>query len=406
MADKNLIDALNDYFTNTQATIDNLKNTLATLNPVEEPPIDIDPIPDPEPLPPIKGDGVGPWGKGPKSGLPWYSGACINDLAGIINWEKVARPTRPCDILQLFAPRKSLQKWDDIAGGQGDDPSKLEGQLSFTNTKSRRPALTIWKEVPTIPCVYTMWIIPAESGNQGGKNPQVWFDLANGKYNDVYRRLGRRFAYLDGKYPREKLIIEIAHEFTGGWYEHSVYGVVNKVPAWQKFGTAYDRIVENIRKGYFEVARKNCPYLFWVRPARSTIDKGIWLDSHLPSLESFDGIGLSQHDNLASSCTPENPRINWTRQKESFEGLVNIAEMAKKWGKYIGFFEWSSHHPDAGWSSGKRPDLFTRSMWDFFNQYSDNLLGDTYFLSSETQMIGKADWAGTTEYQKTFGNKK
>ena len=63
-----------------------------------------------------------------------------------------------------------------------------------------------------------------------------------------------------------------------------------------------------IRAGYREVAGRDCPYLFCLRPAREPVANDVWTEAWLPDPDFWDIIGLSQHDNQWAPCTPDDFR--------------------------------------------------------------------------------------------------
>jgi hypothetical protein len=276
----------------------------------------------------------------------------------------------------------------------------------LTWTEGTKMPAQVWTNprLTAKPLVYIVPIVPDEASNADGRRPQTWLELATGARDDVFRRLGRRFAHHDARFPRARMILEFGHEFTGGWYRHSIHGAVGGVPCWQLFPAAWARIVRAFRKGYKEIAGADCPYLFWLRPARSQVDAAVRTLDLLPPLDTFDGVGISQHDNKGSSqCAPEQPRRNW-ETAGLHEGLLNLVEIAERAGKPIGFWEWSSHHPDSDFRSGPHPDLFTRSMWEFCRDHRHLLAGETYFLAGDTAFAGgHEDWPGAVAYRETFG---
>ena len=338
------------------------------------------------------------WGKGPRSGLPWYSGARHQNLKQVQAFlEAGGRKSKPCDILQCFTGPEQAENWTEIAGGPTDDPHDWQGLVSLR--EGQAAADMIWRDVPDLPAVMTLRPIPESDSNRGGRNPGVWRRIAAGERDQVYTRLGRKFAGLDEVHARAgQVILEIAHEMTGDWYAHAIKGAHGDFPA------AWVKIVAGIRTGYRQVANKDCPYLFWLRPSRETVEDGVWTESLLPPLDFWDGIGLSQHDNKAMPCTLEKPRINWTRQKKQWEGLENIAEIAAANGKLLGFSEWSSHNPSSD-RSGPNAGIFTQSMWDFYSRQDVQavLAYETYFLSSISTIAGFPEWEGAKAYKRLWG---
>jgi hypothetical protein len=362
---------------------------VAMLKPVEPPP--------PPPPPPGK---VG-WGRGPVSGQPWWSGVRYPTagLPKLNPWIKAARPGIECDIFQMFVGPEQAQTWIEVAGGPDDGITNLKGQLAFREGVSS--ARFIWTDFPSTRAVMTIRPIPEEQSNKNGKDPSGWIATANGERDWVWNRFGGKVAQLDEKYPRKQpIVFEIGHEFTGSWYWHSIDG------CWKHFPAAWAKIVNGIRKGYRSVSGKDCPHLFWLRGSREHVE-GAVTEDWLPSAETWDGIGLSQHDNHWSAVTPADPRLNWRRTAKC-EGLENIAEIADKARRPMGFWEWSSHLPGAQWNSGPHPDVFTQSMFDFFMAAAKAglMAGETYFLNDGTTMVGNPDWPGTVAYRATFGTKQ
>ncbi len=351
--------------------------------------------PDPKPKPKPDPKPVVSWGPGPNSRLPWLSGCRYQNVSQPAGFIKLGRPNRQVDIYQCFSGPEQANTWDDVAGGKTDNPQEWSGVLSLT--RGQKGVKFLWDEFTELASILTIRPVPEVASNRKGANPGVWRQIRNGDHSGIYRRLGRKFAGLDERFgKRSRVIIEIGHEFTGDWYAHSIHGAAGDFP------DAWARIVTAIRAGYREVAGKDCPYFFCVRPDRQANVDGRRIDQLLPPDETWDLAGLSQHDNHTSACTPDKPRRNWKRDGK-FEGLETLAEIAQAKGKRLCFSEWSSHHPDADWNSGPHPDIFTRSMWDFFNAYKELMAAETYFLSSSTEFAGHTDWAGTKAYRELWG---
>lgn len=339
----------------------------------------------------------GAWGRGPKSGLPWYSGArCSND-ATVAKFVDTVRPGKPIDMIQCFTGPEQAKTWEDCAGGATDAPDEFDGLVSLK--RGQQGAKFIWQTHPDLDAVLTTRPIPEAASNRNGQRPQSWKAYADGDLSWVSKRLGRKFAGLDAKYPRTgRTIIEIAHEFTGSWYAHSIDN------AHQYFAEAWRQIVTAIRAGYREVAGRDCPYLFCLRPAREPVANDVWTEAWLPDPDFWDIIGLSQHDNQWAPCTPDEPRLNWRRYRKA-EGLDNIAEIADRNDRLVGIYEWSSHNPGGEFDSGPNPDIFTRSMFDWFSRPDIRAMsaGECYFLSSGSTPVGWPNWKGTTELKATWG---
>jgi hypothetical protein len=341
------------------------------------------------PPPSVKG-----WGPGPKSGLPWHSGARCQSVAQVLAFIRAGRPGKDLDVIQCFNGREQADTWDEVAGGKTDSLTEFSGTLSMT--EGQKGASFIWKQFPDLAAVLTYRPIPETESNRKGKNPQVWQKIAAGDFDWAYRRAGRKFAGLDAQFPRTgRLALEIAREFTGDWDQHSA------VNAAQWFPDAWARIVNGLRAGYRDGSGgKDMPYQICLRPARNPIANGVWTEAWLPPSETWDLIGISQHDNGWAPCTPQDRRRNWRRDGNA-EGLDNIAEIAIKRDKGIFIAEWSSHHPDSDNKSGPHPDLFLQSMFDWFMAVKDRLAGETYFLSSDTTL--EPNWPATAAYRRLWG---
>lgn len=384
----------------SEEALDRSVELLASLQePLPDPTPDPDPGPDPDPTP-DPGTPIG-WGRGPVSGLPWWSGVRYPTAGNtkLQRWIAAGRPGLQCDLFQMFCGPAQCEDWNELAGGRGDGDGEFIGQVSSTDGQS--PAKFFWGDLVKSTCVMTIRPVPATDSNKNGRNPLVWQRISKGEFNWAYRRLGRKMAFLDQRNGRTaKLILEVGHEMTGGWYWHSIEGGAHRF-----YRDAWAQIVTSMREGYHSVTNKNCPYLFWIRGSREHVGAGIMTEDWLPNPDYWDGIGLSQHDNQWDPCTPASPRQNWKRTAKA-EGLSNIAEIAQKHRRLLGLWEWSSHAPEAGnFSSGPHPDIFTRSMYEWFMAVRPNLLGETYFLNSVTDFAGRPDWAGTKAYKATFGAK-
>lgn len=344
------------------------------------------------PAPPPSSGGKG-WGQGPKSGLPWHSGARCQNPAQVQAFIAAGRPGKPVDIIQCFNGRAQAETWDEVAGGNDDSLTDFIGTMSLS--EGQRAAHWIWREFPALDAVLTYRPIPGQASNADGKNPKVWEQIAAGEFNRIYRRAGRKLAGLDTQFRRTgRLVIEIAREMTGEWDQHSIVG------AHRHFPTAWARIVESMRAGYREATNRDMPHLIWFRPARSPAANGVWTEAIMPPVETWDGIGLSQHDNGWAPCTPQDKRRNWRREGNA-EGLNEITELAEKHNKLLGIAEWSSHHDGAKNKSGPHADLFTESMFDWFTAVKDRLAFEAYFLSSETALT--PGWDATKAYRRLWG---
>lgn len=338
------------------------------------------------------------WGPGRLSGLPWPSGARCSNVAQINAFVAAGRPGKPLDVIQCFNGPEQAETWNEVAGGVDDDPTKLSGTLSLT--EGQKGAHFIWREFPQLDGVLSLRPIPTTDSNRNGKNPRVWERIAGGEFNWVYRRQGRKFAGLDGLYPRTgRTVLEIAREMTGDWDQHAMTNAV------QWFPKAWQQIVTSMRAGYREIAGKDMPHLIWLRPARSPVTNNgdkVWTQGWLPDAEFWHGMGMSQHDNSWAPCVPEDPFRNWNRLNNA-EGLLNILEVAEDNDKWLGFWEWSSHHADEDFDSGPYPALFMESMWKWFNHppVLARLAGETYFLAGATTLT--AGWEATKVYRKRWG---
>lgn len=355
----------------------------------------------------------GPWGPGEHSGHRWWSGvawrgqtACLNTfVAGPRCGVKV-------DVVQVFGPGNAGLKdtWDHIAGGPGDDPTKLDGTL--TTTKGSKQGQLIWADpiLGALPIIFSVRPIPASASNEEGRNPAVWREIASGEHDKVYQMLGRRMAYLDQKHGRTApLALEIAWEMNGSWYSHSIEGALPDGPfCWQIFPSAWSRIVEGIRQGYLSLGGKHCPYQFVFRPARVVLAGGVRMDRFLPSPGTWDAIGLTCHDN-PPFCSPAEPRAAWNLSmgkdnKPLMEGWLLLAELADRFRKAIVFAEWSGYPPGSTSSPGNpNGEVFIAAFWDFCRQHSHLIGAECYFDRASCSIADRPDWSATLAYQERWG---
>jgi hypothetical protein len=365
--------------------------------------------------------GNGPWGRGPVSGLPWWSGVSWRGLGAMADFVAGPRRGRGVDLIQMFAPVQQglADSWDMLAGGAGDDPATHDGVL--TCTKGGKQASWIWGNPVTraTAIAYTIRVVPINEAdsNENGRNPRVWEDLAAGKRDDVWRRLGRRFAWNDRQFGRTApLLLEPAWEMSGGWYPHSIAGAVppaalglQSKAAWELFPEAWARIVGGIRAGYREQSGQpgeHCPYLFVFRPARATLD-GVRLDKFLPCPSTWDALGLTAHDN-APVTSAAAPRASWhphhdKHGKCTMEGWTLLAEIARKYRRGIALLEWAGYPEDSITYRSGDGGLFVRSLWDFLQEHRELVAAECFFDREATSLTSRPTWAASRVYTELWG---
>jgi hypothetical protein len=356
----------------------------------------------------------GPWGPGERSGHRWWSGVAFRGtIPPLLAFVQGPRAGVKIDLVQVFSPGNAglNDSWEHIAGGPGDDPTKLDGTL--TMTRGSKQAAVIWTDPLTggLPVAYTIRPIPSCASNEDGKNPAVWEEIAKGEHDSVYRMLGRRMAHLDQKHNRTApLILEIGHECSGGWYPHSIEGALPDGRfVWQIFPGAWARIVEGIRQGYLSLGGKYCPYLFVFRPARGVLAGGVRLDRYLPPPGTWDAIGLSQHDN-APMCSAANPRACWSPSVRKdgtveMEGLLLLAEIADRHRRAIAIFEWAGYPPDTAtvYPGNPEGERFVAAFWDFCRTHSHLIAAECYFDRGATGFAERPDWSASIAYRARWG---
>jgi hypothetical protein len=366
-----------------------------------------------QPVPPPPENG--PWGRGRASGMPWWSGMAWRGNAA--SWQAfVAGPRNGvgCDLLQLFGPSSEplAHSWDALAGGAGDSPETTDGVLTFS--KGSKQGQVLWGDPATraLPIAYTIRPVPIDpaASNEDGRNPGTWESIAKGEHDDVWRRLGMRLAYQDQKWGRTApLVLEIGHEMSGAWYQHSIHG---QLPdgrwCYEIFPTAWARIVENIRAGCLKQAGKQCPYLFIFRPGRCALPAGVRLDRYLPPPGTWDAIGITCHDNQPW-CTTTVPRACWTPALDKsgsvdMEGLELLAEVAEKYRKGIAIVEWAPYPPESTtYRSGPDAGIFVQAMFDFFREHSHLVACECYFEREACSLTSRPDWSATQAYRRLWG---
>ncbi len=236
----------------------------------------------------------------PRSGNPFHlanAHASNDSLAAWEAWLGVSMDIRTS--LGGGAPKSS---WEDIAGGPGNDPTLIGGQLDKPG-----PGNELWKPAswpvgrPVCDAVYLVPYV-ARNRREGGvwTNPGIWQEIAAGAYDSVYRLLARRHgnrAAMIGK-DAKLVVIEFEPEFTGTWR----YGSVG--PDTANFIQAWRRIVDIFRQEYEAIfGPGNVPYFLW-RPSpalrfgqNATNYNGperLW--NAYPGNDWVDFIGISIHD--------------------------------------------------------------------------------------------------------------
>jgi hypothetical protein len=354
----------------------------------------------------------GPWGPGRSSGLRWWSGVALRGGSGsLAGFVAGPRAGRKVDLVQVFSPGNEglRDTWDHIAGGPGEDASVLDGTL--TTTKGGKQGQLIWADpvIGGLPVAFTIRPIPTVASNEDGRNPAVWQEIASGARDQVYRMLGRRMAFLDQRHGRTApLILEIAHEMSGGWYPHSIEGALPDGRfVWQIFPAAWDRIVDKIREGYLSLGGKLCPYQFVFRPARGVLAGGVRMDRYLPPPGTWDALGITQHDNTPCA-TAESPRACWQpalkNGRAEMEGLLLLAELAEKYRRGIAILEWSPYPPESTtYRSGPDAAVFIQAMWDFCSQHSHLLAAECYFDRAACGMTERPGWSASLAYRERWG---
>jgi hypothetical protein len=356
----------------------------------------------------------GPWGPGRSSGLRWWSGCAFTSLEKLQAFVAGPRCGRPVDILQLFGPSEAglAHSWDAIAGGPGDSPEATEGLM--TMRRGAKQGTVIWLDPVTskLPICYTIRPIPIDPAvsNEDGRRPESWLEIKDGLRDDVFLRLGRRLAYQDAKNGRTApLILEIGHEMSGAWYGHSIHG---RLPdgrfAYEIFPDAWDRLTDKIREGYTRQAGRQCAISFCFRPARGVLPGGVRMDRYVPPAGSWDLIGLSQHDNEPMCCAAA-PRANWAAFERKgmvvMEGLLAVAELADRFRKGIGLFEWAGYPPDATAYPGNPEGgaAFIEAMWTFFAEHSRLVAAETFYDRGNTSFTTRPDWSASIAYRARWG---
>jgi hypothetical protein len=359
--------------------------------------------------------GNGPWGRGPRSGLPWWSGVAWNGADKLAAFVAGPRAGRPVDMLQLFAPKENglAASWDMLAGGAGDDPETCDGVLTFT--RGGKQGQVIWGDPATraLPVVYSIRLVPADPlvANAAAARPETWLELARGAHEDVWRRLGMRLAHLDAKWGRTApLVLEPGWEMSGDWYDWSLHGkLADGHAAWQVFPSAWGRVVGRIREGYLKEARRQPPLQFLFRPGRAVLPGGVRMDRYLPSPGDFDLIGLSQHDNQPQ-CSLANPRACWepARGRDgvvAMEGLLLLAELADRHKRGILIAEWAGYPPgtESGYPSNAEGEAFVQAIHDFFSTFTHLAVGECFFDRSVTSFSTRLGWSASQAYRKLWG---
>ena len=351
------------------------------------------------------GRGVGAWGPGPRSGDRWWTGfgPAPEEIGFFEEWRG-----RKCDILMYFAPHQMFKRdWDDIAGGRGDDETVAAGSLSLT--KGVRSAGRIFIDHKELPAHFCLPLVPAPLGNQKGANPAVWDELAAGEHDGLFRRLGRRLAYLEaahGRDPAVPLMLDLGWEHSGPWFPWSIAGELDGVPVYKKFPSAWARIVTSIREGYRAFAGRDCPYKFVWRPARKMVAPGVRHAAFYPGDEFVDLVSISVHENdpIVTADNWSSRWCPWPPKKPLNEGWDAMFELAQRRGKPVCFPEWSPHRvtEDKAKASPNAGE-FMHMVRSYIEDHVEQFAYDTYFYAKPTAMVPFPDWSGSIAYRELWG---
>jgi hypothetical protein len=354
--------------------------------------------------------GNGPWGRGPVSGLPWWSGVSWRTPGTLAEFVAGPRAGRGVDLVQMFAPVQQglAHSWDMLAGGAGDDPGTHDGAL--TCTRGGKQGWHIWANpaLRALPIAYALRIVPeGPESNADAKNPKVWEDIASGKRDDVWLRLGNRFAWNDRMFGRTApLILELGWEMSGDWYPWSLCGLIGEQPAHELFPEAWARIVTGIRRGYRAQAGVHCHYQFVFRPGRVTLD-GVRLDRYLPPPGTWDALGVSAHDN-APVTSAATPRASWHPHHDKdgkclMEGWTLLAEVARRYRRGVAILEWGGYPDDSVTYKSGDGGLFVRSFWEFLQEHAELVVAECFFDREATSFLARPAWTASRTYTELWG---
>ena len=285
-------------------------------------------------------------GAGPRSGLPWYSGVCLNgDYEAFEAWRG-----RKIDLMTIWGPRNT---WDDIGGGDDD--------LSYTGWFGGMFQKNVHKDYG-LSC---SWPLIAEESHSIKVDPLIWTKTAKGEFYPFYERFARKLGRFVERYEIKPIIVRVAWESNGKKYPHSVTD--DYIGEWKD---TFKRSVDLLRKHVPGVL------IDW-----SSIKKGkTKAGNHqvYPGDSHVDIIGVDYYD----AWPPSKNEKAWHKNLKSLTrggpvGLQTWLDFAISRGKPLSLPEYAIRADlDAG---GGDNDVYVQKVFEFISENRQHIAYENYF---------------------------
>jgi hypothetical protein len=280
-----------------------------------------------------------PMFNGPRSGLPWLSGA---------NGDPLMTPARvdafcnfrgtPCDLGQVYVPRNN---WGDITGTGGLLPA-------FVNWPGRM-----------------IISIPPYPSSEGNANARC----AAGAFDSYWRTFGQTL----NSYGRQDSFLRLAWEANGNWYPWSGTNPADFIGCWRHVADAINATAEPD------------PNMCWCinshysqnPPSHNALDL-------YPGDAWVDGVGFDAYDQFSPSRTKE----EFDAQAIAPGGITNVYNFARAHNKFFGVGEWGVVS-GSGSNGGGDSANYVQWMHDWFVDHAGKGFAyEYYFNNCEKNNVG------------------
>jgi beta-mannanase len=203
--------------------------------------------------------------------------------------------------------------------------------------------------------------------------------MASGAYNDYYKQLGASAASLNGGFP---VVIRLAWEFNGNWYDHSVWGPSSghAQVTTATFVAAWRNAYTNIKAGA------------GAHPERAVVD---W---SLSALDQKDGnpspTAFWPGDNYVDIVGIDNYDFSWVKasSQSAFDSgagaqYSTLYNFAQSHGKMLALDEWGG--ADGGSNGGDNP-TYISCVLNWVRAHKAGLAYEMYFETADPNNVHNA----------------
>lgn len=305
------------------------------------------------------------------SGLPWASGAWMADSS----FMQQARGNRPLDICLVFGG--GLRgSWNEVANPINPFVAK---QLQHCHGAPR--------------VLFAVALFPASGPNPEKDGCKVWKDVAEGKYDTVYRKLGQSLKSLN----KPNMILRLGWELSHGYPWSLTNCSTPEQAGWYK--AAHRHLVDLLRETY-----SNQFLVSWNFLKRAS-KLPLPLIQYYPGDEYIDFISVDYYDD------------SMTRGK-TLEGFADHANdgsaqvplginqwlaFAKSTGKKLSFDEWGVSSDGPGKRGNGDNAAYIVGMYNFMRANSQYIGYELYFHGAGHVLGDGKNPRATQAYRQTFG---